>query len=361
VLAENPDLDRQWDKGGYAMVGADEYRAVFESLPDGILIVDDDGIILEVNSQVETLFGYEREELLGAPVERLLPSALRSAHRKHREGYAKSPHVRPMGAGLDLRGRRRDGTEFDVEVSLSPWVGAKRPRVLCSVRDITAVRRLRDFSEGAIRSVEDERRRIARDLHDDTAQRLATFMLKLRLLSVHMGKAAPIETLAELRDEIADIAEGVKRVARGLRPPELEEVGLAAAIQSHARRLHESSGIEVNVALADVDDELSLDARLAIYRMTQESLSNVVRHSGAPAASVTLALDDAKVTLIVEDEGCGFSPEQTSARGTGLGLIGLHERALMAGGQVDIDSRPGKGTRVTVRLPIVPLPGHVRH
>lgn len=343
------------------MVGADEYRAVFESLPDGILIVDHDGIILDLNSQIQTLFGYEREELLGAHVEQLLPAALRAAHRKHRESYAGNPHVRPMGAGLDLRGRRRDGTEFDVEVSLSPWVGAKGPRVLCSVRDITAVKRLRDFSEGAIRSVEDERRRIAQDLHDDTAQRLATFMLRLRLLGVHMGDAAPIEALADLRDEIADIAEGVKRVARGLRPPELEEVGLAAAIQAHARRLRESSGIDVRIALADVDDELSLDGRLAIYRMTQESLSNVVRHSGAPSASVTLALDDASVTLIVEDQGCGFSPDRTSARGTGLGLIGLHERALMAGGQVDIESRPGEGTRVTVRLPIVPPPGQVQH
>jgi len=150
-------------------------------------------------------------------------------------------------------------------------------------------------------------------------------------------------------------------VARGLRPPELEEVGLAAAIQAHARRLRESSGIDVRIALADVDDELSLDGRLAIYRMTQESLSNVVRHSGAPSASVTLALDDASVTLIVEDQGCGFSPDRTSARGTGLGLIGLHERALMAGGQVDIESRPGEGTRVTVRLPIVPPPGQVQH
>lgn len=343
------------------MVGMDEYRAVFESLPDGVLIVDQDGRILEVNAQVETLFGYARGDLLGEWVEQLLPLALRGAHQRHRARFAKNPHVRPMGVGLDLRGRRRDGSEFDVEVSLSPWAGARGPRVLCSVRDTTAVKRLRDFSEGALRSVEEERRRIAQDLHDDTFQRLATFMLKLRLFGLKIGESGPSDMLEELRGEIKEIADGVRRVARGLRPPELEEVGLAAAIRAHTRRLRESSGIEVNTALADVDDRLSLDTRLAVYRMAQESLSNVVRHSGAPAASVTLALDDDVVTLIVEDQGCGFSLRGASSGASGLGLIGLHERALMAGGEVDIDSQPGKGTRVIARLPIVAPGRSLKH
>lgn len=167
--------------------------------------------------------------------------------------------------------------------------------------------------------------------------------------------------LEDLRDEIKAIADGVKRVVRGLHPPELEEVGLVAAIRAHARRLGESSGIEVNTALADVDDRLSLDTRLAIYRMAQESLSNVVRHSGAPAASVTLALDDDVVTLVVEDEGSGFSLRGPSSRASGLGLIGLYQRALAAGGEVDVDSRPGEGTRVVVRLPIVLPDQSIRH
>jgi len=343
------------------MVGADEYRAVFDSLPDGILIVDDEGLIRDVNSQTQVLFGYEREELLGQPVEQLLPSTLRAAHREHRSRFTKHPHTRPMGIGLDLRARRRDGSEFEVEISLSPWMGAKGPRVICSVRDITIAKRLRDFSEGALRSVEDERRRIARELHDDTAQRLAVLLLKVRLLGIQMGEAAPSDALDELRDEIKDVAEGVKRVARGLRPPELEEVGLAAAIQAHARQLKESSGVEITTALADVDEKLSVDGCLTVYRMVQETLSNVVRHSGASAASVTLGLDDDLVTLIVEDRGRGFSAERPFGGGPGLGLIGLHERALMAGGEVDIDSRPGEGTRVTVHLPAVPPLEAMRH
>lgn len=343
------------------MVGANEYRAVFESLPDGILIVDDDGLIRDLNAQVGSLFGYTREELLGQPVERLLPPGLGRVHRHHRARFVKSPHVRPMGAGLDLRGRRSDGSEFDVEISLSPWVGAKGSRVICSVRDITAVKRLRDFSEGALRAVEEERQRIAQELHDDTAQRLAVFMLRLRLLGMSMGEAAPSDMLGDLRDEIHDIAEGVKRVARGLRPPELEEVGLSAAILSHVRRLRESAGLEVSTALAEVDEALSLEARLAVYRMVQESLSNVMRHSGVSTASVTLALDDQMVTLVIEDTGCGFSLDRPRSGPQGLGLTGLHERALMAGGAVEIDTRLGEGTRVVARLPTVIPAQPVQH
>lgn len=335
------------------MVGADEYRAVFDRLPDGILIVNHEGLIREVNAKAEAMLGYRREELLDEPVERLLSPALAAIHRDHRERFVERPHVRPMGMGLDLRARRKDGTEFDVEISLSPWQGGRGPRVICSIRDITAVKRLRDFSEGAIRSVEEERRRIAQDLHDDTAQRLAAFMLRLRILGMQMGEAAPSDSLAEMRDEIQEIAEGVKRIARGLRPPELEEVGLAAAIRAHARRLHESSGIEVDLALADVDQQLSIDARLAVYRMVQESLSNVVRHSGSPSASITLALDDDTVTLVVEDRGRGFLRERPVGGSMGLGLIGMQERALMAGGEIEIDSSPGDGTRVVVRLPTI--------
>ena len=128
-----------------------------------------------------------------------------------------------------------------------------------------------------------------------------------------------------MRDELHDIVEGVKRISRGLRPPELEEVGLAAAIRAHARRLQESSGVEVSTALADVDQELSLDARLAVYRMVQESLSNVVRHSGAATASVTLALDDGVVTLVVEDQG-RVPPGPAGGGAMGLGLIGMQDR-----------------------------------
>ena len=333
------------------MLSAEEYRAVFEASPDGIMVVDGEGVIRDLNPQVESLFGFAREELVGETVEMLLPEAFRSAHREHRKRFVRNPHARPMGVGLELKARRKDGAEFPAEISLSPWTRGEEQRVICSIRDITDRKRLQDFSEGALRSVEEERQRIARELHDDTAQRLATLLLRVRLLGMETDDDRRRFQMEELREQILEAAEGVKRIARGLRPPELEEVGLASAFRAHLRNLRESTGIEVEAHLDKVDHLLSDEAKLALYRIVQESLSNAVRHSGAGHVSLTLSADNALVSAEVEDDGRGFRADRVGDQGGGLGLVGMQERAVMIGARVTVDSTPGQGTRVRVELP----------
>jgi PAS domain S-box-containing protein len=337
------------------VLSAEEYRAVFESAPDGILVVDRQGLVRDLNPAVEDLFGYAREEILGEPVEILLPESVRSAHAIQRERYARHPHTRPMGSGMELRGRRKDATVFAAEVSLSPWRHEGGEFVICTVRDISERKRMRDFSEGALRSVEEERQRIARELHDDTAQRLATLMLRVRLLSLDKDEARRSQALAELREEILEAAEGVKRIARGLRPPELEEVGLRTALQAHLRGLGEGAGFEVEMDMEPVEHLLDQESKLCLYRIVQESLSNVLRHSGRNRARVTIWVEDGCVAALVEDDGRGFRPDQATADGGGLGLVGMQERAVMAGGRVVVDSTPGEGTRIRVELPTSPV------
>ncbi len=335
------------------MLTAEEYRAVFEAAPDGVLVVCRDGIIKDCNPQIETLFGYAREELLGEKVEMLVPETFRRDHVAHRTGFMENPHSRPMGVGLDLRACRKDGSEFPVEISLSPWYTDLEggQRVVCTVRDISDRKRLRDFSEGALRSVEEERQRIARELHDDTAQRLATLLVRIRILSRIDDPDERLAGLDEIREEILETAEGVKRIARGLRPPELQDVGLASAVRAHARSLRESTGIEVEVDMDDVDHLLSEEGRLALYRIVQESLSNVVRHSGAEEAVVVARAHEDRVRAVVRDQGRGFSLDRASEQGGGLGLVGMQERAVMLGGHVKVRSSPGEGTQVEIELP----------
>ena len=333
------------------MLSAEEYRAVFEASPDGIMVVDDEGVVRDLNPQVEALFGFAREELVGEPVEMLMPEAFRTAHGEHRRRFMRNPHARPMGAGLELKARRRDGTEFPVEISLSPWTHGGTRRVICSIRDITERKRLQDFSDGALRSVEEERQRIARELHDDTAQRLATLMLRVRLLGMEPDEDRRRFQLEELREQILEAAEGVKRIARGLRPPELEEVGLASALRAHLRNLRESTGIDVEAHLDPVDHLLNQEAKLALYRIVQESLSNAVRHSGAARVCLTLRVGKDGVSAEVEDDGRGFRADRAADQGGGLGLVGMQERAMMIGARVMVDSTPGQGTRVRVVLP----------
>lgn len=337
------------------MLNAEEYRAVFETAPDGIMVVSGDGVVRDLNPAVEGLFGYAREEVLGEPVEMLLPRAFREAHVEHRRRYQRNPHARPMGAGMELVARRKDGGEFPVEVSLSPWAHDGHDCVICMVRDVTERKRMRDFSEGALRSVEEERQRIARELHDDTAQRLATLMLRVRLLALETDGARRAQGLEELREQILEAAEGVKRIARGLRPPELEEVGLRTALQAHLRGLRQGADFSVDVDMDPVEHLLDLEGKLCLYRIIQESLSNALRHSGTTAARVTVRAGEGRVVAMVEDEGRGFAAGRIAAGGGGLGLVGMQERALMLGGRVTVDSAPGEGTRVRIELPTSPV------
>ncbi len=294
------------------MLSNEEFRAVFDASPDGMLIVGEDGRILAANRQCRALFGYEPAELEGQEIELLVPEAEREAHTRHRGQYVRHPHPRPMGVGLNLQGRRKDGTTFPAEISLSPLRTDGGLRVICAVRDVTLQKRLQSFSEAALRATEEERQRIARELHDDTAQRLA----------------------------------------RGLRPPELEDAGLSAALLAHFRNVEEGTGFRVQAHLEPVDGYLDLTEKLALYRIVQEALSNARRHAGIEEAKVRVFREDGYVVAEVRDDGRGFVSVGLAGDGRGLGLVGMHERAAMIGAGLSVDSHPGEGTVVRVAIPI---------
>lgn len=335
------------------MLSIDEYKAVFDAAPDGVVVVDRSGLIRAVNPKVEQLFGWVAAELEERPIEVLIPKDVHAAHREHRASFVRNPHDRPMGAGLELYGQRKDGTRFPIEVSLSPWRrGGDDLRVICSVRDISAIRRLQNFSEGALRATEDERRRIARELHDDTAQRLAALILRLRQLAAERDAVRRSALFEVVREELVEASDGVRRIARGLRPPELEELGLELALQAHARTLRESGVFEVEIHPGGVEHCLDETEKLVIYRIVQEAIWNAMRHSGARSASVRLSRESGSVVARVSDEGRGFDPSMVADEERGLGLIGMQERAAMIGGRLYIDSTPGEGTRVRVVVPV---------
>jgi two-component system sensor histidine kinase UhpB len=144
----------------------------------------------------------------------------------------------------------------------------------------------------------------------------------------------------------------VRRIARGLRPPELEDAGLAPALRTYARTLMEGRGVRVELDIDPVDRFLTPDGKLVVYRIVQEALNNVARHSGAAEARVRVSEAAGHILATVEDAGRGFSPARVQDQGGGLGLLGMQERAVMVGGSVTVDSRPGEGTRVVVRVPV---------
>ena len=338
-------------------LAAETYKAIFEGSPDGVVVVDGDGFIRKVNPTAESLFGYARGELDGHRVEVLVPEELSAAHDAHRGSYAADPRPRPMGMNMELAGRRKDGSVFPAEVSLSPVRADGEPLVIATVRDVSQRKRLREFSTGALRASEEERQRIARELHDDTAQRLVTLLVHLRLLQREKDPGGRDQRIEQLRHDLEETADSVRRIARGLRPPELEDAGVGAALRAHARNLQEASGLRVEVDLESVDHLMTPSAKLVLYRVVQEALSNVVRHSGVEHSRVRVWAEDGQVLASVEDEGEGFDPGHRQEDGSGLGLVGMWERAVMIGGEVRIESSRGAGTRVILRLPLDPAEG----
>ena len=327
-----------------------DFRAVFDCAPDGIVVVDDRGRIVEVNPCAEEQFGYASHELVGRPIEMLIPQSQRAGHEKQRADYHVNPAVRSMGVGLELAGQRKDGHEFPVEISLSPWSSEEHVFVIAIIRDVTERWQLRAFGQGALRAAEDERQRISRELHDDTAQRLATLLIRLRLASQEEHVEARTSMLDDLREGLQETAEGVRRIARGLRPPALEDAGVVTALQAHIRNLFEDHDIRSAFDAGAVDQYLNEDAKLVLYRVIQEALSNVVRHSRASSVNVTIQVEEDFVVAVVEDDGSGFE-HGAVADGGGLGLVGMKERAASTGGTVSVESRPGHGTLVRLSIP----------
>jgi PAS domain S-box-containing protein len=350
---ESPTGDAQQTIGPEVPFGGEGFRSLFEAVPDACLIVDAAGVILDLNREVERMFGYARDELVGRSVEVLVPDAMRTQHRAHRGQYAESPSRRPMGIGMELIACRKDGSHLPVEVGLSPLRTARGVFIVATVHDITSRKRLREFGAGVLQGAEEERQRIARDLHDDTAQRLASILLRLQ-----MARRAPTEDrreelLTEIHRELHETSEGVRRILRGLRPPALEEAGVVAAIRAHLRNVFGESDMEADLQADNIDDLLSVEGKLSLYRIIQEAVTNIVRHAHATTVQIRLSALDGAVRATVEDDGDGFSmKDHPILGGRGLGILGMQERAAILGGRVHIESEPDGGTRVEIELPL---------
>jgi signal transduction histidine kinase len=211
---------------------------------------------------------------------------------------------------------------------------------------------LRETAARAFRAQETERMRIARELQEETAQTLSALLLHLQIARMHDDAEARSEVLEQIRSGLVEATDTVRRFARGLYPPALDDIGLAAAVQSYADTLGERGGPRITVIAGEVRGLLGRERDLALYRVLQEALGNAVRHAGARSVEVRIAAEGDRVAASVEDDGSGFDLAAAEAAHPCLGLFGMRERALYAGGQATVQSQPGGGTRVAVELPV---------
>jgi two-component system, NarL family, sensor histidine kinase UhpB len=216
-----------------------------------------------------------------------------------------------------------------------------------------ARRRQRELSRQVLEAEERERERIAHELYAGTAQTLAGVLVRLRILERDSGRDPSCGPVDEVAEEVRQALEEIRAVARRLRPPELDELGVRAALEAHARRLTDGASLRMEFHGHVPETCLSDEARMALFRVVQEALTNAARHARASHVHTRFVPAADALVVEVEDDGTGFDPAEALTRspGAGLGLPGMEERAGYAGGSLAMDTAPGHGTRLRLLLP----------
>jgi len=336
----------------------ERYRGLFESASEAIFVCSTSGRIVSANRAAEQLTGYSQDELSITTLYELFSEA---SVNKVRQLFSRELESMTIGETEELHLTRKDGTEAFIQLKASPLLKDRGVIGLQIIaRDVTEERQLRQNMEYYItqitRAQEDERLRISRELHDDTAQVLAGLSREVSsLLSKERTVSKSTKEKLEKLREMADTAlEGIRRFSQDLRPSILDDLGLVPAMEWLAAELEKNYGLETKVSIAGEQQRLSPENELAVFRIAQEALSNVRRHSGASAVKVTIDFGADALTLVVSDNGRGFDmPQRTSdlAVSGKLGMIGMRERARLIGGTLVVQSEVGMGTTVTLRVP----------
>ena len=343
-----------------------EFRILFESAPNGVLVADDGGLIVLANDKIGRQFGYSRDELTGKPVEILIPERFRGGHQSLRRGFSAAPEFRAMGAGRELYGRRKDGNEFRIEVGLNPIATGSGDFVMATVVDVTmrvvseqklaaALAERDDLRRRFMQAQEGERLRLAHELHDQTGQTLTAAMLELKALESQL-KDEGRNRARTLRQSMEQMGKTLHRVAWELRPASIDELGLTSALSNYVSEWSRQYAIEADFLCRDPSlDQIAEEKRTAIYRIVQEALTNVAKHA-AGVTEVSVVIDRAETTLqlTIEDNGRGIDGNSAAhaRRGGGLGLAGVRERLTLIGGELELESSAGAGTTIFARIPL---------
>lgn len=354
------ELEEEHERAEEALRASENrYRALFDSANDGMLVRDLEGNIMMANNAMSQLTGFTIDELKNMNISRFLSAeSFNKAMNSQTIRLEGKSEVKTERHELQMT--RKNGEEITIESVTSLLFGGEQlPIIQAIVRDVSqqkqARKDLRDYANQAILAQEEERKRVARELHDETAQALASLGMDIDSLA-KISEKRPDELskrLEELRDRTSDILRGVRSLSQAMRPPMLEEVGLLAAIQGIANELARQQEITVNFEVKGIPRRLSPDIELTLFRVAQEAANNVSKHSKATKSTFQLFFSSEKVQLRISDNGQGFETSTTTKGSTysgKLGLIGMRERAKLVGGFLTILSKPGKGTTIALEI-----------
>ena len=345
---------------------------------DAIISLDEAQNIVLFNPAAEAIFRCRAEDALGQPLDRFLPVPLRAAHRSHVEHYdAHGDSTHEMGGGARvLNALRADGEPFPIEASIAKAVTPLGKRFTVILRDVTERERMaRELRESlrlqkhaeaelresrdrlrelsaALQSIrEEEKSRIARELHDELGQQLTALKMDIAAIAEEL---LPEQTAAAHRAEdmkrlIATTMRSVRQLATDLRPVMLDNLGLAPTLEWLTQDFARRSGIAVELVMPDEELGASGDAATAVFRIVQEALTNVARHAKAQQVTVEVLRQSGHVRVRVRDDGAGYTAGHRAERS--FGVLGMRERAEVLGGSFRIVGTPAAGTTVEATIP----------
>lgn len=334
---------------------------VVEAAMDAIITVDETQSVVFYNRAAESMFGVPAEQAIGSAIDRFLPARFRAAHRQHIVHFGETGSTtRRMGRHTVLYGLHADGREFPIEASISQIEVEGHRLYTVIVRDVSERvrheqeierhrRELAELARAANDALEAERRRVARELHDELGQMLTAIRMDVAAIKAS-DPAALEQRCAEVEALLDRTIAGVRRLSADLRPLVLDDLGLAAAIEWLAASFAQRTGIEVKAVTEGVDNVPEPQASAA-FRIVQESLTNVGRHAQARHVHIRVARDGAALRLEVCDDGRGLAQADLH-KPEALGLRGMRERARLLGGDANA-TRANGGTVVSATIPLI--------
>jgi PAS domain S-box-containing protein len=338
---------------------------LFDSAMDAIISIDESQRIVLYNPAAEKVFLWPRAAVLGQPLETLIPERFRASHRGHIDQFGRSGATsRRMGDPRVLHGLRANGEEFPIEASISQHRENGRRLFTVILRDVTertradeALRKsreeLRELSAAAHTVREQEQRRVAREIHDELGQSLTALKMDVAWMLGNLSAGSPSlsDKLNTMQAQLDATVAATRRISADLRPLMLDDLGLIPAAEWLVQSFSERTGIPCNLQIRPPEIELAEPHASALYRILQESLTNVSRHAKARRVDISIEQIDGALKLSVRDDGRGFNPGEVRTQKT-HGLLGLRERTVLLGGEANISSEPGRGTTIDVRIPL---------
>ena len=368
-----------------AQNAAARVSGILESAMDAIITIGQDQRVVIYNEAAEKVFQWPRAEVIGQPLDKLIPARLRAGHAAHVARFGQiGVTSRRMGDHTVLTGLRADGTEFPIEASISQLSEDGQRFFTVILRDVTervtalnalshSREELRAFAAAASSLREQERTRIARELHDELAQSLTALKMDVTWLRERLPEGLPeglpdvppdvppkrqpgsnealhakLRTMSQMLD--VTVA-ATRRISADLRPLMLDDLGLVPAAEWLVQGFRSRTGVACELNISREHFDLPEPYATAIFRILQESLTNAARHANATLVEVTLGREEGCVLLTVQDNGDGFVTADPR-KPLSFGLLGLRERVYLLDGEVGIESTPETGTRIEVRIPV---------